>query len=148
MNATEQATTPEMAQRIASLVSLFREEFPDANPDLSPWLTNEATQAHCDPNSIDVSFHFPGWHPTCRGTCVLVLIYYAEPPNNAHASMIGIEAMGYGYQTLQWRFSTISDWSFGGPEPPVLDAQGKIKHFCHSVFQLYQHPIYSNHRAE
>ena len=148
MNATDQATTPEMAQRIASLVNLFREEFPDAYPDLSPWLANEATETHCDPNSIDISFHFPGWHLTCQGTCILVLIYYAESPKDSQASMIGIEAMGYSYQTLQWRFSTISNWSFEGLKPPIPDAQGKIKHFCQNVFKLSRSPVYNNQKAE
>ena len=143
MNATDQAQTPELASKIASLVTLFREEFPDAYPDLSPWLLDDMTQSLLDPHSIDVSFQFPGWHPTCRGHCVLMQVRYADQPQSPDATVLGIEAMGYSYETRQWHLSTIGDWCFEGSTPPTLAAQEKIKRFCRGVFQLLHHPLYS-----
>lgn len=126
-----------MATKIASLVSLFREAFPDATADLRPWMMDETTQRLLDPHSIDVSFLFPGWHPTCRGHCVLLQVRFCEAMQQA----IGIEAMGYSFETLQWRSSTIGDWRFEGIDPPTLEAQRKLRSFFRQVFALFQHPM-------
>ena len=144
MNATDQAKTPEVAARIASLVSLFREAFPDAVPDLSPWLTDDATQALIDPHSIDVSFQFPGVHPTCRGHCVLMQIHYTERPHIPDASAIGIEASGYCYHTQQWRLTTIGAWQFEGQTLPTSEAQQQLRQVFRGMFQLLKHPICSS----
>ena len=117
---------------------------PDATPDLSPWLADATTQALLDPNSIDVSFQFPGVHPACRGHCVLMQIRYAQQPYLSGAGVIGVEAMGYCYDTQQWCFSTIGDWRFEGPTPPTLEAQRQLKRFLHGVFQLLQQHTCSN----
>lgn len=59
MNAAEQARNIDVATKIATVVNLFKNIYPAASSDLKPWLNNSATRRLLDPDSIDVSFHFP-----------------------------------------------------------------------------------------
>jgi hypothetical protein len=61
MNAVEQAINLETASKIATIVNLFKAEFPDAKSDLKPWANDPDTRKLLDPDSIDLSFHLPGW---------------------------------------------------------------------------------------
>lgn len=131
-----------MAAKIASLSGLFREEFLDAQPDLSPWLMDGTCDDWLDPNSVDLSFHFPGVHPSCRGQCILTLVHYDRLPYEPEAELLEIEAMGFCHEKEQWRVSTIGAWRFGGPILPTEDAQEKLCNFFRGVFQLFQNPLY------
>ena len=63
MNASDQAQSLEAAQAIASVAALFRGHFPDARANLSPWRDDPLTRAFAQVESLDLSFHFPGWSP-------------------------------------------------------------------------------------
>lgn len=141
MNATDQAKTPEMATKIASLVSLFREEFLDAEPDFSPWLKS-TDETIIDPNSIDVSFHFPGVHPTCRGECILTIIRYNNIPYHPKADVLEIEAIGFCHDKQHWRISTVGEWQFEGFITPAREAQDRIFNYFRGVFHLFKNPMY------
>ena len=78
MNAAQQATDITLASKIASAVSLFRIEFPDAKVDLKPWAEDRDTQELVDPDSIDFSFHFPGWSRRWQSRSVLVQIRFYQ----------------------------------------------------------------------
>jgi len=41
MNATEQATNIEIASKIATIVNVFKNTFPEVSADLSPWLMDD-----------------------------------------------------------------------------------------------------------
>ena len=142
MNAIDQAKTPEMATKIASLVSLFREEFLDADPDFSPWLKDAHYDKTIDPNSIDVSYHFPGIHPTCRGQCILVMIRYNGTPYLPKADVLEIEAIGFCNEQQHWRISTVGEWTFEGFITPAREAQERIYNYFRGVFHLFQNPMY------
>lgn len=58
MNAAEQVTSLEMLSKIATIVNLFKAEFPEILADLNPWLNNSETKKFTDPSSLDISFHF------------------------------------------------------------------------------------------
>ncbi|MEO0971325.1 MAG: hypothetical protein AAFX80_24175, partial [Cyanobacteria bacterium J06639_18] len=60
MNAALMATNLEIASKIATVVNLFKFEFPDAKSDLKPWTNDPETMELVDPDSIDIGFHFPG----------------------------------------------------------------------------------------
>lgn len=137
MNATDHTDTYEMLSKISRIVALFQEQFLDANPDLSPWINEPALRYLIDPNSIDLCFHFPGWHPTCHSHCILTQIRFSTDPRTTDACLIGIESLGYTYTELYWRFFAMGDWDFDGKSPPTLMAQKKLEHFCSDVFTLF-----------
>ncbi len=153
MNAAQQATDITLASKIASAVSLFRSEFPDAKVDLKPWTDDFDTQELVDPDSIDFSFHFPGWSRRWQSRSVLVQIRFAsdalakpdkkeidvtedrlfESPRN----FIGLEVAGFDYRGKQWRLSTVSDWQFEGEIQPQPEIADKLKQFCRQIFELF-----------
>ena len=72
MNASEQAKTLETTTKIASVVNLFKQHFPDAKADLKPWHNDPDTIDLVDPNSIDIGFHFPGWSRQLQSRSILL----------------------------------------------------------------------------
>lgn len=145
MNAAQQATDITLASKIASAVSLFRSEFPDAKVDLKPWAEDRDTQELVDPDSIDFSFHFPGWSRRWQSRSVLVQIRFyrdaiAVTENRQFASprnFIGLEVAGFDHGGKQWRLSTVSDWQFEGDLQPQPEIADKLKQFCRQIFELF-----------
>lgn len=137
MNAAEQAKGLEVAAKIASVVNLFRSEFPDAKADLKPWRNDPETQEWVDPDSIDIGFHFPGWSPRFQGRSILVQIrFHCDPVENA-SRLIGLEAAAFNHQGEAWRLSTVENWQIVGNYLPDAEVADKLKHFCRQVFELF-----------
>lgn len=138
MNAAEQATNLILASKIASVVSLFRSNFPDARVDLKPWARNQYTQEFNDPDSIDIVFNFPGWSPRWQSRSVLIQIRFYTEDNNP--LIIGLEVSGFDArdQHRQWRLSTIEQWQIEGPVQPIPERAEQLKQFCRHVFELFQ----------
>lgn len=125
MNAAEQATTPESATKIAAIVNLFKQQFPDVKANLKPWTSDPDTQEWVDPHSIDMGFNLPAGH---------TLIQLRMHENR----LIGIEASCFGpFGSQRWRFSTVGEWKFLGATPPPAGFQEKLKHICHEIFVLF-----------
>jgi len=133
MNAAEQAKNIEVATKIATIVTSFKHLFPDAKADLSPWANDPDTRELVDPDSIDISFNFPGISRLIKSRCVLVQIRFYED------RLIGIEAAGYSHQGKQWSLSSIDNWDFVGSFPPPLDFESKLKQFYKDIFKLFNH---------
>ena len=70
MNASEQAKGLEITTKIAAIVNLFKQQFPDAKADLNPWRNDPDTVDLVDPDSIDIGFHFPGWSPKIQSRSI------------------------------------------------------------------------------
>jgi len=145
VNAAQQATDIALASKIASAVSLFRSEFPDAKVDLKPWAEDIDTQDLVDPDSIDFSFHFPGWSRRWQSRSILVQIRFYEDARTISDStfelttrnFIGLEVAGFDYRGKQWRLSTVSDWQFEGDLQPQPEIADKLKEFCRQIFELF-----------
>ena len=145
MNAAQQATDITLASKIASAVSLFRSEFPDAKVDLKPWAEDSDTQELVDPDSIDFSFHFPGWSRRWQSRSVLVQIRFYQDaigvtdrqPLASHGNFIGLEVAGFDHRGKQWRLSTVSDWQFEGDLQPQPEIADKLKQFCRQIFEIF-----------
>lgn len=144
MNANQQAKSIELVSKIASLEVIFRREFSEANADFNPWSSDNTTQNIADPNSIDISFSFPGEHSGFHSRCILIQIRFSRGLLVANSRIIGIEASGYNYQGEQWHFSTIGDWQFEGVNQPISFCQEKFRRFCRQVFILFKYPIHFN----
>ena len=142
MNATEQAITIELAQKIACTVSVFREFFLDAEPDLSPWISKGTGKPHINPDSIDFSLHFPGVHPTCCCQCILVELYFSGLPHEPETHLQDIEMHGFYEKRLCWHFSTHHQWDFIGQYRPGTDAQRKLIQYVEALMIIFPHHLY------
>lgn len=138
MNASEQAKGLETANKIATIVNLFKLEFPDAKVDLKPWRNDPDTLDLVDPNSIDIGFHFPGWSRKIQGRSILVQIRFHRDSVDQQQRLIGIETAGFNHNGEAWKLSTIDNWQFMGINEPHNEVKQKLKNFCRSVFDLFQ----------
>jgi hypothetical protein len=142
LNAAEQATNLILAGKIASVVSLFRSEFPDARVDLRPWSRDQDTTELVDPDSIDIAFHFPGWSRRWQSRSILLqLRFYGEPESR---KLIGLEAAGFDYRGKQWRLSTIEQWQVEGEVQPAPERAEQLRQYCRQVFEVFQPPAPEN----
>jgi hypothetical protein len=131
------ATNLEFASKIATVVNLFKFEFPDAKSDLKPWCNDPQTLELVDPDSIDIGFHFPGVSISWRCRSVLIQIRLFEDPISASRRAIGVEVAGFNHLGEQWRLSTIDNWSFVGTTEPSVEVGDKLKLFCRQVLEVF-----------
>jgi hypothetical protein len=136
LNAAEQATNLRLAGKIASAVSLFRSEFPDARVELKPWANGLSTNDLVDPDSIDIAFHFPGWSRRWQSRSILIQIRFYNEEN--YRRVIGMEAAGFDYRGKQWRLSTIEEWQIEGDVQPIPERSEQLRQYCRQVFELFQ----------
>ncbi len=68
LNAGESVRSVNQVQALASVITLVRQRFPAAKANLKPWRDDPQTRQWSEPDSLDLSFHFPGWSPRlqCR----------------------------------------------------------------------------------
>jgi hypothetical protein len=140
VNAAEQATNLELASKIASVVNLFKAEFPDIRADLKPWRNDPETRDLVDPDSIDIGFHFPGRSKSFQSRSILIQIRFYQDPLHGSRSCIGVEAAGFDHRGKQWRLSTVEDWSFVGSAQPEPEPGEKLKQFCRQILELFNQP--------
>ena len=140
MNAAEQANSLEITSKIAAVVNLFKHQFPDAKPDLTPWHRDAETQAQVDPHSIDIGFHLPGWSPRYQSRSILVQIRFLTNPTETVPKLLGIETVGINFQGQAWRLSTVDSWQVVGDYLPAQDVGDRLKQFTLQTFELFQTP--------
>ncbi|MDJ0573804.1 MAG: hypothetical protein QNJ65_01385 [Xenococcaceae cyanobacterium MO_234.B1] len=138
MNASERAKGLDITTKIASIVTLFKAQFPDAKADLKPWKNDPDTLELVDPDSIDIGFHFPGWSRKLQSNSILVQIRFYQDPLDQEEKFIGLETAGFSHLGQVWRFSTIENWQLFGKHLPVEEVANKLKLFCRQVFELFQ----------
>ena len=137
MNAAEQATNLELASKIASVVNIFKAEFPEIRADLKPWRNDPETRDLVDPDSIDIGFHFPGRSKSFQSRSILIQIRFV--PNLAQRSRraIGIELAGFDHRGKQWRLSTVENWRCEGITAPEPQATETLKQVCRQILELF-----------
>lgn len=137
MNAAEQAKSLEVTSKIATVVNLFKAEFPDASSDLKPWKNDADTRELVDPDSIDIGFHLPGWSRKFQSRSLLVQIRFYEDPLTATRRAIGIQIEGFDHRGKPWCLSTVDQWQFVGESQPIAEVGDKLKHFCREVLSVF-----------
>ncbi|MEC4817649.1 MAG: hypothetical protein SAK29_30910 [Scytonema sp. PMC 1069.18] len=137
MNAAEMATNVEFATKIATVVNLFKFEFPDAKSDLNPWKNDPLTRELVDPDSIDIGFHFPGISRSWRSRSILIQIRFYQDPSSGLRRAIGVEVAGFNHIGEQWRLSTVENWSFVGLSEPSPEIGEKLKQFCRQILEVF-----------
>ena len=137
MNASDQAQSLDVAQAIASVAALFRGHFPDARANLSPWRDDPLTRAFAQAESLDLSFHFPGWSPRLECRSLLVQLQLESAPAGGRPRLLGVLIRGLTYESERWRLATMGDWQPSGshrPHPAVTEA---LQQFCRELFGLF-----------
>ena len=137
MNASDQAQSLDLAQAIASVAALFRGHFPDARANLSPWRDDPLTRAFAQAESLDLSFHFPGWSPRLECRSLLVQLQLESAPAGGRPRLLGVLIRGLTYESERWRLATMGDWQPSGthrPHPAVTEA---LQQFCRELFGLF-----------
>ncbi|MBW4564436.1 MAG: hypothetical protein KME32_25525 [Mojavia pulchra JT2-VF2] len=140
MNASEQATNLELASKIATVVNLFKYEFPDAKSDLKPWKNDPETRELVDPDSIDIGFHFPGISKSWRSRSVLIQIRFYQDPISKLRRAIGVEVAAFDHRGEAWRLSTVHNWSIVGASIPSTQVEDKLKQICRQILELFNKP--------
>ena len=139
MNAAEQAINLELTSKIATVVNLFKSEFPQLKADLKPWQNDPETRNLVDPDSIDIGFHFPGRSKSFQSRSILIQIRFYHDPLNDIKRCIGVEAAGFDHRGKQWRLSTVENWRYEGMTKPQPEASEKLKHLCREILELFNH---------
>lgn len=144
MNAAEQARNLELAQAIASVATLFRRRFPDARANLRPWREDPQTEAFAERDSVDLSFHFPGWSPRTQCRSLLLQLRLEQPPVAQAAGstarrprLLGVILRGLTYESERWRMATVGDWRPTGPHRPAPTVEEELLQFCRELFDLF-----------
>lgn len=137
MNAALMATNLEIASKIATVVNLFKFEFPDAKSDLKPWTNDPETMELVDPDSIDIGFHFPGVSKSWQSRSLLIQIRFYQDPINDVQRAIGVEIAGFSHNGEQWRLSTVDNWNCVGISQPSSEKSEKLKKFCRQILEVF-----------
>jgi hypothetical protein len=137
MNASEQATGLDITSKIATIVNVFKQEFPDVKADLNPWHNDPDTINLVDPESIDIGFHFPGWSRKLQSRSILVQIRFHKDLVDKQQRLIGIETAGFNHTGQVWKMSTVDNWEIVGKNEPTSEVKEKLKHFCKTVLNLF-----------
>ena len=151
MNASEQARSVELAQAIASVVSLFRSSFPDARANLTPWRDDPLTRRFAERESLDLSFHFPGWSPRMECRSLLVQLQLEHPPRSAEDGrprLLGVLLRGLTYESERWRLATVGDWEPSGSHLPSPAVVANLQQLCRELFALFARQTYGTESGE
>jgi hypothetical protein len=138
MNAADQARSLELAQAIASVVRLLRTHFPDARANLNPWRDDPLTREFAEQETLDLSFHFPGWSPRTQCRSFLVQLRLDQPPEaGARPRLLGVLIRGLTYESERWRLATVGDWQVSGSHLPQATVVEQLQAFCRELFALF-----------
>ncbi len=138
MNAADQARSLELAQAIASVVRLLRAHFPDARANLTPWRDDPLTREFAERESLDISFHFPGWSPRTQCRSFLVQLRLNQAPGaSARPRLLGVLIRGLTYESERWRLATVGDWQPSGSHLPQPAVVSELQAFCRELFDLF-----------
>jgi hypothetical protein len=137
VNAAEQAINLEFTSKIATVVNLFKAEFPEIRADLKPWTNDPETLELVDPDSIDIGFHFPGWSKSFQSRSILIQIRFYQDSISNVRRCIGVEAAGFDHRGKQWQFSTVEEWRCEGETKPKPESSEKLKQFCRKIMEVF-----------
>jgi hypothetical protein len=122
---------------VASIVTLVREEFPAAKPNLQPWRDDDQTRQWDEPESLDLSFHFPGWSPRLQCRSLLFQLRFQNKEADEAQKLLGVLIRGMTYDGERWRLATVGDWSPEGSHLPQAEQAAQLRQMCRDLFLLF-----------
>ena len=149
MNAADQARSVELAAAIAAVVVHFRLHFPAARANLTPWRDDPLTRAFDERETLDLSFHFPGWSPRlqCRSLLVQLRLESAPAGSGGRPRLLGVLIRGLTYESERWRLATVGDWQPSGSHLPCAEVITALQQICRELFYLFGGVSASGQRA-
>ena len=129
-----------LVQALASAVTLVKERFPAARANLSPWRDDPQTRDWLEEETLDLSFHFPGWSPRleCRS---LLLQLRLKRPATSHSQtapeLLGVLMRGMTFDGERWRMATMGDWQPEGSHLPQGEQVRQLREICRDLFVLF-----------
>lgn len=129
-----------LVQALASAVTLVKQRFPAARANLSPWRDDPQTRDWLEEETLDLSFHFPGWSPRleCRS---LLLQLRLKRPATSHSQtapeLLGVLMRGMTFDGERWRMATMGDWQPEGSHLPQWEQVRQLREICRDLFVLF-----------
>lgn len=137
MNAGEFVSCDEQLRTLASALNIVRNHFPAARPNLRPWRDDPQTQRWNEKDTLDVSFHFPGWSPRLQCSSLLLQLsfqtHFFDPPS----PLMGVLMRGMTLDGERWRLVSLGDWKLEGLYLPQTIERHKLQQICRELFDLF-----------
>ena len=137
MNAGESVHSVARMRALASTVTLVRRQFPAAQANLSPWRDDPQTRQWSETESLDLSFHFPGWSPRLECRSLLMQLRISSERGDEQLRLLGVLMRGMTYDGERWRMATVGDWQPAGSHLPQPDQVQRLRQICHELFELF-----------
>ena len=137
VNAGESVRSVAQVRAVASTVNLVREQFPAAKPNLRPWRDDAETRQWDEPESLDLSFHFPGWSPRLQCRSLLFQLRFQNHEGDEAQKLLGVLIRGMTYDGERWRLATVGDWSPEGSHLPQAEQAAQLRQMCRDLFLLF-----------
>ena len=147
LNAGESVRSVDQAQALASTVTLVRRQFPAAKANLTPWRDDPQTRQWTEPESLDLSFHFPGWSPRLQCRSLLMQLRFLPETAVEQRQLLGVLMRGMTYDGERWRMATVGDWQPEGPHLPKPEQVEQLQSICRDLFELFSRSDASDRAA-
>ncbi len=143
MNASHQVNSVACAHALASAVTLVKQHFPAASPNLTPWRDDPETRKWFEKETLDLAFHFPGWSPRLQCRSLLLQLRLSSEEIECVPSLIGVLMRGMTYEGERWRLATVGNWELSGSYLPHPSQIPKLHEICRDLFILFPAASYS-----
>ena len=137
VNPGESVRSVAQVRAVASTVNLVREQFPAAKPNLRPWRDDAETRQWDEPESLDLSFHFPGWSPRLQCRSLLLQLSFQNNEGDEALKLLGVLIRGMTYDGERWRLATMGNWSPEGSHLPQAEQAAQLRQMCRDLFLLF-----------
>ncbi len=137
MNAADQVQSVAWAHALALSVTLVRQHFPEASPNLTPWRDDPETRRWLQPETIDLAFHFPGWSPRLQCRSLLMQLTIRKLDVSYRPRLLGVLIRGMTFDGERWRLVTVGDWQPTGSHLPQLAQLDQLHTICRDLFDLF-----------
>ena len=134
MNASSNVNNLVVAKKVAAAAALFRKYFPDAKVNFSPW-DNIYENEWLD--TIDFSFHFPGWSPNIECRAILLQLRVDNNCRNEVPKLLGVIMRGMIIPNERWRVATIGKWEMTGTHLPQQEQKDNLFLVCKELYKLF-----------
>jgi len=133
MNASSYVRNLDIANKIASTATLFRQYFPDAIVNFSPWDNMKENEFF---DTLDFSFQFPGWSPCLECRAILLQLRVDELDKDV-PKLLGIVMKGMILPKERWRVATIGKWEMTGTHLPQQAQIDNLFLVCKELYELF-----------
>ena len=137
MNAGESVHSVARMRALASTITLVRQQFPAAQANLSPWRDDPQTRQWSETESLDLSFHFPGWSPRLECRSLLMQLRISEERGDEQLRLLGVLMRGMTYDGERWCLATVGEWLPEGRHLPQQQQVKQLQQICRELFELF-----------